>query len=272
MNTFGEKLKQARERKGYTQEQLGEKLFVTRQTISRYESGNRLPDIHTLKAISRLLDCSMDELLSENDLSDHCNTQPVYNDRKGISILIILYTMIICIHTILMIQSFPSFSLQELSYPVVMIQAWIHGVQAVLFVYGLVGLVRSDFNARQAGIITTGFLLTEAVQLFSTYVLSTPEAALLLSMPYLIGAVCAYRFYFKEKQKDRVIVTAVCIYAVFVQVYGMYAMLLYADHLYTSLHTVNRIGSVLIDIMLIQQIHLLYQRRELTKSLTRQHI
>ena len=43
---------------------LAEKLYVTRQTVSRWESGNRYPDLETLKKISVELEVSVDELLS----------------------------------------------------------------------------------------------------------------------------------------------------------------------------------------------------------------
>ena len=264
MNTFGQKLKQARENRGLTQQELGEKLFVTRQTISRYESDNRLPDIHTFKAISEILDISMDELLSDHDLQNHCNTQPIHNDQKEISILIILYTLIICIHAILMVQSFPSFSIHELSYPVVLIQTFLHGIQIILFLYGITALIRNDFNAKQAGIITTVFLLTEALQLLCTYLFSNPVSSIVFSLPYMIGTYAAYLFYFRENDRYRIIMILISVYAICMQLYGTYALLMYADHLYTSLHTFNRIGSILINITLIHQVNILYRRRLLT--------
>lgn len=39
MRDIGKNIRQARERKGYSQEQLAELLFVTRQTVSNYETG-----------------------------------------------------------------------------------------------------------------------------------------------------------------------------------------------------------------------------------------
>ena len=42
MRDIGKNIRQARERKGCSQEQLAELLFVTRQTISNYETGDSL--------------------------------------------------------------------------------------------------------------------------------------------------------------------------------------------------------------------------------------
>lgn len=40
MEEFGQKLREVRTAKGYTQQALAEKLYVTRQTVSRWESGD----------------------------------------------------------------------------------------------------------------------------------------------------------------------------------------------------------------------------------------
>lgn len=42
---IGEFLKELRKEKGLTQEQLAEKLNVSRRTVSRWETGNNLPDL-----------------------------------------------------------------------------------------------------------------------------------------------------------------------------------------------------------------------------------
>ena len=49
MVEFGEQLRSARETKGLTQKTLADRLYVSRQTISNWERGERYPDIVTLK-------------------------------------------------------------------------------------------------------------------------------------------------------------------------------------------------------------------------------
>ena len=49
---FGAQLSAARKAKGYTQEQLAEKLAVSRTNISRWESGKMMPDLDTVKRLS----------------------------------------------------------------------------------------------------------------------------------------------------------------------------------------------------------------------------
>ena len=56
MVEFGEQLRRAREAKGMTQQSLAEQLYVTRQSVSRWECGDRYPDLLTTKKISRILE------------------------------------------------------------------------------------------------------------------------------------------------------------------------------------------------------------------------
>lgn len=62
--TFGEKLQDARKRAGLSQEQLAEKLSVSRSAVAKWENNNGMPDIDNLKAIAQLLDVSIDYLLA----------------------------------------------------------------------------------------------------------------------------------------------------------------------------------------------------------------
>ena len=63
MRDIGKNIRQARERKGCSQEQLAELLFVTRQTISNYETGRSRPDVETLVKLSQLLDVEVTNLI-----------------------------------------------------------------------------------------------------------------------------------------------------------------------------------------------------------------
>ena len=68
--TFGEKLHQLRTARGFSQEQLAQKLGVSRQAISRWELEEVMPDTANVLAVSRLFDVSADYLLREECLSD----------------------------------------------------------------------------------------------------------------------------------------------------------------------------------------------------------
>lgn len=61
---FAEKLKSIRKQAGMSQEQLAEKLGVSRQAVTKWETDAGIPDIENIMAISTLFDISIDELLS----------------------------------------------------------------------------------------------------------------------------------------------------------------------------------------------------------------
>lgn len=62
--TFAEKLKIIRKQAGFSQERLAEKLGVSRQAITKWETDTGIPDIENIMAISALFGISIDELLS----------------------------------------------------------------------------------------------------------------------------------------------------------------------------------------------------------------
>lgn len=63
---FGEKLQKMRKLNGMSQEQLAEKLNVSRQAVSKWEIGS-LPDVDNIIKISKYFDCSLDYLMN-NDI------------------------------------------------------------------------------------------------------------------------------------------------------------------------------------------------------------
>ncbi len=68
--TLGEKIKSARKNAGLTQEQMAEMLMISRPAITKWETDKGMPDIENLKAISKLLDVSIDYLLSDGENID----------------------------------------------------------------------------------------------------------------------------------------------------------------------------------------------------------
>ncbi len=65
---FNEKLQELRKQKGLTQEELAEALYVSRTAVSKWESGRGVPNIESLKAISKYFSVSIDELLSSEEI------------------------------------------------------------------------------------------------------------------------------------------------------------------------------------------------------------
>ena len=105
---LGNKILKLRKEKGYSQEDLAEKLNVTRQTISNWELGSTQPNPEQLKGLSKILNVSIDELL-DNDIKGVIvekvsNTEKlagiIIKILKVFGILIILYIVLMFIGVI----------------------------------------------------------------------------------------------------------------------------------------------------------------------------
>ncbi len=66
---LGDKILDLRKKNGLSQEQLGEEIDVTRQTISNWELGETNPNPEQLKLLSKALNVSIDDLL-DNDITN----------------------------------------------------------------------------------------------------------------------------------------------------------------------------------------------------------
>lgn len=67
-----------RTKNGLSQDELAEKVFVTRQAVSRWETGKTVPDTETLKMLSKLFDVSINTLLgSPRKLICQCCGMPL---------------------------------------------------------------------------------------------------------------------------------------------------------------------------------------------------
>ena len=65
---FNEKLQELRKKRGLTQEELAEILYVSRTAISKWESGRGYPSIASIKEISKFFSVTIDELLSSDEI------------------------------------------------------------------------------------------------------------------------------------------------------------------------------------------------------------
>ncbi len=104
---IGKKLKETRRKVDLSQEQVAEKLFVSRQTISNWENERSYPDIISIIKLSDLYEISLDELLKgDQKMMEHLEecTNVVESNKKliGAIILNILLFLIMLLMATLM--------------------------------------------------------------------------------------------------------------------------------------------------------------------------
>ena len=129
---FNNKLYELRKQKGLSQEELANRLNVSRQTVSKWEVGESTPDMEKLVAISELFDISLDELVlnkvsEKEDASEHIVKSELYSDikervlteenkkkaKKGLKIAGIIIGAILLIDLISMIIYFAFFGVPQ---------------------------------------------------------------------------------------------------------------------------------------------------------------
>ena len=77
MEKIGTIIRNHRIAKGLTQEELGNKVFVSKQAVSKWETRKTLPDIEMLRKLCEILDINKDEILG-------CSIEETRNNRKWI--------------------------------------------------------------------------------------------------------------------------------------------------------------------------------------------
>lgn len=77
-----EKLQELRKSRGLTQEQLAQRIYVSRTAISKWESGRGTPSIDSLKALSAFFAVSVDELLSGDALLALAQEETKQRERR----------------------------------------------------------------------------------------------------------------------------------------------------------------------------------------------
>lgn len=111
---LADNIKTIRKNKGYSQEELAEKIHVTRQTVSKWENGQSVPAADLLKALAEIFDVSVSELMDGNaekvieneviiDQLSRINEQLVINNRRAKNRVLIL--VIACIAVVAAIVS-----------------------------------------------------------------------------------------------------------------------------------------------------------------------
>src|SRR5699024_8053315 len=83
---FADKLIALRKRNGMSQEELADKLNVTRQSISKWEGAQSVPDLQKILQLSQLFGVSTDVLLKDELSLDDCPTTEPQSYCKNISL------------------------------------------------------------------------------------------------------------------------------------------------------------------------------------------
>ena len=185
---LGQQLKAHRKELGISQDELAEKIFVSRQSISNWENNKTYPDIHTLLLLAETFDVSLDELIKGDveEMKEEINTQ----ERAGFNRDSLCFA-IFGIVTVLSIAPLYAF----LDYIGCLIWALIVGVAG--YFCGRVELYKTMFDIQtykeilafqQGADLST----LSAVRAERNVIKHRASKAVMAIASALIGGVCAY--------------------------------------------------------------------------------
>ena len=267
MEEFGQKLREVRTAKGYTQQALAEKLYVTRQTVSRWESGNRYPDLETLKKISVELEVSVDELLSTESDLDEAETAAeeekipvVFEKSKERNIknrvMTVLYMIVIIGLTIYLLGSFKENGI----FNSIFLTKYVEILGKLgLFILGLIAFWKEKDNPEKSGIVVAGYFVLEVVGnicymwsirefIFGIFDGScpNPEAYIYILIDclikisvYFIGAVGAGLYFYRKRGR---ILGGILIYVV-----SAYVIYLNLRSIFSTIHVIQENSQSMAD-------------------------
>jgi len=273
MVEFGEQLRRAREEKGMTQQSLAEQLYVTRQSVSRWECGDRYPDLLTTKKISQILEVSLDDLLSGKEMKKVVERNPVI-EKKGINnIMVALYAFVVISFVITIVDIIIRFPLQSEAIDYNDIQVLVTNVlaliiQIVFFSYGFINAIRGSLSPKRMGAVIVAFFVATCITRTGNMALYSNcqivIAWILLIVPNIVGAVATF-FYFvlgKNSKIYYIVIYLASIWGMFRIIYSNYELIAHARQFLSMNGTVNLVLTIAIYVLVIYQTYVLWIKRK----------
>lgn len=148
---FSENLQILRKMKNMSQEQLAEKLDVSRQAVSKWESGSGYPETEKLITICEIFECSIDEILkgkfSENTSGDKKEYENLMNKfSKGIALAV---TIILIGVTIFMyISGIPGTDEMQEKYGIIGVAVLLLFVLVAVPIFIVLGIEQENYKRK----------------------------------------------------------------------------------------------------------------------------
>lgn len=273
MVEFGEQLRKAREEKGMTQQSLAEQLYVTRQSVSRWECGDRYPDLLTTKKISQILEVSLDDLLSGKEMKKVVERNPVIENKVANNIMIALYAFIVFSFVATIVDIVIRFPLQmeAIDYNdilVIAINVLSLIIQIVFFAYGLVNSIRGMLSPKRMGIVIVAYFISMFITDFDNISRGATWQMILfvimLIIPSILGTVASF-LYFVSGKNNKVLLLLVSIASICGIVRILitnYEMLCYAGQFASMNMALGLLLKISIYVLILYQTYALNKKRK----------
>ncbi len=291
MVEFGEQLRRARESKGMTQQSLAEQLYVTRQSVSRWECGDRYPDLLTTKKISQILEVSLDDLLSGKEMTKVVERNPVVENKAVNNIMIVLYAAVVFSYLIagvgIGVRVLASESFQLV--PVQICQFIGIAASIAAFIYGLICAVSGTLSPKRMGAVLIAYFLasffTDVDKIIEGIVLNEGSPSTLRTwmaitiltiafvLPMVWGALSAFFFFIRSQNRKiwAISIAIVSIWGICQAIYSLYISVVLTKLSVNNIITnplleaenqyVRAVLLIAIYILVLYQTYTLYKKR-----------
>ena len=280
MVEFGEQLRKAREAKGMTQQTLAEHLYVTRQAVSRWECGDRYPDLIMAKKLAAFLEVSLDELLSTDEMKKVAERDQIIEKPFMKHVQIILYACISFSFLLTVVDTIMRFPMASTSInysDIQLIAVNLLGllIQITVFAYGFVLALQGTLTPKKIGIsIALYFVslcLTNSYRMtYFGFGWKNMAAALLLFAPCLLGAAAAYQYFYTAKTKSVWYWSLIAVsgWEIFLIIWSTYSNLRWAAEFISMNTALNLLLKICIYFLIIYQVYIMKQKRERALAVT----
>lgn len=285
MVEFGEQLRRAREAKGMTQQSLAEQLYVTRQSVSRWECGDRYPDLLTTTKIAKLLDVSLDDLLSGKEMEKVVERNPVVENKAVNNIMIALYSVVVLSLIAPALDGILRHDFSEIGTANSIVTLVIFAFKLFSFIYGLVNAIRGTLSPKRMGAVIgaffTAMVISGAVTIFTVFPISALNTdankgnmmpALVLFVielfPGIAGIIGTYFYFIKNKNHSvwPALITFASIAGIATSLIGNLTVLSRYSDMYSLSQTLSLILNIAVYALIIYQTFTLRIKRKKAKE------
>ncbi|MBR3247067.1 MAG: helix-turn-helix domain-containing protein [Clostridiales bacterium] len=290
MVEFGEQLRRAREAKGMTQQSLAEQLYVTRQSVSRWECGDRYPDLLTTTKIAQILEVSLDDLLSGKEMEKVVERNPVVENKVANNIMTALYAVVLLsmiipiLNGLLTRQAFADTNMPGYdSY--VIIKASIVILEIFCFTFGLVNAIKGSLSPKRMGAVIGAYFAANCISGAESVIRSFPPQSVvwnlnngdflkvsfmitLMMLPGIAGATGTFFYFIRNKNLPvwPVVITLASIIGISLNIFSKMNILTnYSDN-FSMNHTLSLVLVTAIYVLIIYQTFTLVFKRKRAKE------
>ena len=290
MVEFGEQLRRAREAKGLTQQSLAEQLYVTRQSVSRWECGDRYPDLLTTTKIAQILEVSLDDLLSGKEMEKVVERNPVVENKVANNIMTALYavvllSMFIPILNGLLTHQPPAGTNMPGNDTYVIIQTIVVILELFSFTFGLVNAIKGSLSPKRMGAVIGAYFAANFITGTQSLIRVFPPEAILSGInngqafkllflimifmfPSIAGATGTFFYFIRNNNLALwpVLITIASVFSIILIISSKLTMLTNYSDVYAMNQTLSLVLGIAIYALIIYQTFTLMIKRKKAKQ------